>query len=80
MHVSVARCIATHLIREAGVSRKTARTGAAILIERCCRALNLNIRLRCEPLDFIARLRAPQCGRRASAHRSQGWIRAPLRR
>jgi hypothetical protein len=39
--VSVYRCIATHLIQKAGFSRKTARTGAATLIQRFGSALNL---------------------------------------
>ena len=36
-------CIATHLIRKAGFSRKTARTGAVTLILRFGSALNLNV-------------------------------------
>lgn len=39
----VYRCIATHLIKKAGFSRKTARTGAVTLIQRFGSALNLNI-------------------------------------
>lgn len=39
----VYRCIATDLIKKAGFSRKTAQTGAVILIQRFGSALNLNI-------------------------------------
>ena len=39
----VYRCIATHLIRKAGFSRKTAQAGAVTLIQRFGRALNLNV-------------------------------------
>ena len=39
----VYRCIATHLIKQAGFSRKSARTGAVTLIQRFGSALNLNI-------------------------------------
>ena len=39
----VYRCIATHLIRKAGFSRKTAQTGSVTLIQRFGSALNLNI-------------------------------------
>ncbi len=39
----VYRCIATHLIKKAGFSRKTAQTGAVTLIQRFGSALNLNI-------------------------------------
>jgi hypothetical protein len=37
----IARCIATHLIKNAGLSRKTAQTGAVTLIQRFGSALNL---------------------------------------
>jgi hypothetical protein len=43
----VYRTLATHLIKKAGFSRKTARTGAVPLIQRFGSALNLNIRLMC---------------------------------
>jgi hypothetical protein len=39
----VYRCIATHLIKKAGFSRKTAQTGAVTLIQRFGSALNVNI-------------------------------------
>ena len=39
----VYRCIATHLIKKAGFSRKTAQAGAVTLIQRFGSALNLNI-------------------------------------
>jgi len=38
----VYRCIATHLVKEAGFSRKTAQTGAVTLVQRFSSALNLN--------------------------------------
>ena len=38
----VYRCIATHLIKKAGFSRKTARTGAVTLIQRFGSVLNLD--------------------------------------
>ena len=39
----VYRCIATHLIKKAGFSCTTARTGAVTLIQRFGGALNLNV-------------------------------------
>ncbi len=39
----VYRCIATHLIKKAGLSRKNAQAGAVTLIQRFGSALNLNI-------------------------------------
>lgn len=39
----VCRSIATHLIKKAGFSRKTAQTGAVTLIQRFGSALNLNV-------------------------------------
>jgi hypothetical protein len=39
----VYRAIATHLMKKAGLSRKTAQTGAVTLIQRFGSALNLNI-------------------------------------
>ncbi len=39
----VYRCIATHLTRKAGFSRKTADTGAVTLIQRFGSALNLKM-------------------------------------
>ena len=43
----VYRVIATHLIKKAGLTHKTARTGAVTLIQRFGSALNLNIHLMC---------------------------------
>jgi hypothetical protein len=43
----VYRMLATHLIKKAGFTRKTARTGAVTLIQRFGSALNLNIHLMC---------------------------------
>jgi hypothetical protein len=39
----VYRCIATHLVKKAGFSCKTAQTGAVTVIQRFGSALNLNI-------------------------------------
>ena len=39
----VYRAISIHLVKEAGYSKKTARTGAVTLIQRFGSALNLNI-------------------------------------
>jgi hypothetical protein len=39
----VYRCVATHLIKKVGFSRKTAQTGTVTLIQRFGSALNLNI-------------------------------------
>ena len=38
----VYRCIATHMMKKAGLSRRTAQTGAVTLIQRFGSALNLN--------------------------------------
>ena len=53
----VYRCIATHLIKKAGFSRKTARTGAITLIQRFGGALNLNVHFHMLFLDgvYVAR-------------------------
>jgi len=40
---SVYRVIATHLIKKAGFSRRTAQAGAVTLIQRFGSALNLNV-------------------------------------
>jgi hypothetical protein len=49
----VYRVIATHLIKKAGFSRKTARTGAVTLIQRFGSALNLNIHFHMLFLDGV---------------------------
>ena len=53
----VYHCIATHLIKEAGFSRKTAQTGAVTLIQRFGSALNLNVHFHMLFLDgvYVAR-------------------------
>ena len=43
----VYRVIVTHLVKKAGLTHKTARTGAVTLIQRFGSALNLNIHLMC---------------------------------
>jgi len=43
----VYRALATHLIRKAGYTVTTARTGAVTLIQRFGGALNLNVHLMC---------------------------------
>lgn len=49
----VYRCIATHLIKKAGFSRKRAHTGAVTLIQRFGSALNLNIHFHMLFLDGV---------------------------
>ncbi len=49
----VYRCIATHLIKKAGFSRKTAQAGAIALIQRFGSALNLNIHFHMLFLDGV---------------------------
>ena len=49
----VYRCIATHLIKKAGFSRKMAQTGAVTLIQRFGSALNLNIHFHMLFLDGV---------------------------
>ena len=49
----VYRVIATHLIKQAGYSNKTARTGAVTLIQRFGSALNLNIHFHMLFLDGV---------------------------
>ena len=49
----VYRVIATHLIKKAGFTRKTARTGAVTLIQRFGSALNLNIHFHMLFLDGV---------------------------
>jgi hypothetical protein len=41
----VYRCIATHLIKKAGFSRKTAQSGAITLIQRFGSALNVHFHM-----------------------------------
>ena len=49
----VYRCIATHLIKKAGFSCTTARTGAVTLIQRFGSALNLNVHFHVLFLDGV---------------------------
>ena len=49
----VYRCVATHLIKKAGFSRKTAQAGAVTLIQRFGSALNLNIHFHMLFLDGV---------------------------
>jgi len=49
----VNRVIATHLVKKAGYSKKTARTGAVTLIQRFGSALNLNIHFHMLFLDGV---------------------------
>ena len=49
----VYRVIATHLVKKAGYSQKTARTGAVTLIQRFGSALNLNIHFHMLFLDGV---------------------------
>ena len=49
----VYRVIAMHLVRKAGHSHKTARTGTATLIQRFGSALNLNVHFHMLFLDGV---------------------------
>ena len=49
----VNRVITTHLVKKAGYSKKTARTGAVTLIQRFGSALNLNIHFHMLFLDGV---------------------------
>jgi hypothetical protein len=49
----VYRCIATHLLKKAGFSSKTAQAGAVTLIQRFGSALNLNIHFHMLFLDGV---------------------------
>ncbi len=49
----VYRCIATHLLKKAGFSRKTAYPGAVTLIQRFGSALNLNVHFHMLFLDGV---------------------------
>lgn len=66
----VYRCIATHLIKKAGFSRKAAQAGAVTLIQRFGSALNLNVHFHMLFLDVVY------------VERSDGslrfrWVKAP---
>jgi ribosomal protein S27E len=49
----VYRCIATHLIKKAGLTHKTAKTGGITLIQRFGSALNLNVHFHMLLLDGV---------------------------
>ena len=49
----VYRCIATHLIKKAGFSRKIAQAGAVTLIQRFGSALNVNVHFHMLFLDGV---------------------------
>ncbi len=66
----VYRCIATHLIKKAGFSRKTAQGGAVTLIQRFGSALNLNVHFHMLFLDGV------YVERRDGSLRFR-WVRAP---
>ena len=67
----VYRVIATHLIKKAGFTRRTARTGAVTLIQRFGGALNLNVHLHMLFLDGVYIE-----GRDGSLERFR-WVKAP---
>jgi len=67
----VYRVIATHLIKKAGFSRQTARTGAVTLIQRFGSALNLNIHFHMLFLDGVYIDGATETGARFR------WVMAP---
>ena len=66
----VYRVIATHLVKKAGHSHKTARTGAVTLIQRFGSALNLNIHFHMLFLDGVY---ADSCHEAARFR----WVKAP---
>jgi hypothetical protein len=67
----VYRCIATHLIKKAGFSCTTARTGAMTLIQRFGSALNLNVHFHVLCLDGVYVDSANGSGPRFR------WVKAP---
>ena len=67
----VYRCIATHLIKKAGFSCTTARTGAVTLIQRFGSALNLNIHFHMLFVDGVY-----VDGANGSSTRFR-WVKAP---
>ena len=66
----VYRCIATHLIKKAGFSRKSAQAGAVTLIQRFGSALNLNVDFHMLFLDGVY-AECPDGSLRCR------WVRAP---
>ena len=66
----VYRVIVTHLIKKAGWTKKTARTGAVTLIQRFGGALNLNVHFHMRFLDGV------YVDRRDGSTRFR-WVRAP---
>lgn len=68
----VCRIIAKHLIKKAGVSRKTARTGAITMIQRFVSALNLNIHFH---MLFLTGVYADGATETAARFR---WVTAPM--
>lgn len=67
----VYRVIATHLIKKAGLTHKTAHTGAVTLIQRFGSALNLNIHFHMLFLDGV------YLGGKADAPPRFRWVQAP---
>ena len=68
----VYRVIAGHLIRQAGYTQQSARTGAVTLIQRFGSALNLNIHFHMLVLDGVYEVSPPHGNR----PRFQ-WVREP---
>jgi Putative transposase len=68
----VYRCIATHLIKKAGLTKKKAQTGAVTLIQRFGSALNLNIHFHKLVLDGVY-------GECPDSSRRFCWVKAPTR-
>ena len=59
----VYRCIATHLIKKAGFSRKTAQTGAVTLIQRFGRrSTSTSTSTCCSSTGFISSVLTARCG------------------
>jgi len=59
----VYRCIATHLVEQAGLTKKKAQTGAVTLVQRFGSALNLNIHFHMLFLDSVYVDQADGAGR-----------------
>ena len=68
----VHRVIATFLIKQAGLKRREADTGAVTLIQRFGSAANLNIHLHCLVLDGVYRMHRERAGVPGGA-RAQQW-------
>lgn len=73
----VYRCIATHVIKKAGFSRRTAQTGAVTLLQRFGSTLNLNVHSHMLLLDgaYVERPDGSFCFCWVTAPTSAEWAR-----